>query len=80
MRIVSLSLFSARCYLTAREVELVYNKGDQKEAFESEKIRLLPMEEALSAHVNNPELWSNMAPGVKGLIMLYKMYKHRFPK
>lgn len=72
--------FLIRCYLTSKEVELTYKKGDQKEAFESERIKLLPLEEALSAHVNNPELWNKMAPGVKGLIILYNMYKHRFLK
>lgn len=72
--------FLIRCYLTSKEVELIYKKGDQKEAFESERIRLLPLDEALSAHVNNPVLWNKMAPGVKGLIMLYNMYKHRFLK
>ena len=73
-------LFIDRCYLTSKEVELIYKKGDQKEAFESDRIRLLPLDEALSAHMKDPDLWNKMAPGVKGLIMLYNMYKHRFQK
>ena len=80
LRIKKVHMSINRCYLTSKEVELIYKKGDQKEAFESDRIRLLPLDEALSAHVNDLDLWNKMAPGVKGLIMLYNMYKHRFLK
>ncbi|WAR20133.1 NUD22-like protein [Mya arenaria] len=72
--------FLVRCKLTSEEVEREYAKGSHSEAYESERILLLPMGEALSSEATKPELWAKMAAGAKATVTLYKMYRHRFPE
>ena len=68
----------SRCKLKASEVESLYKQGCQVEAYESEKILLIPLEKAVSAHTCDLDLWNKMATGAKGLLSLYNMYRHRY--
>ncbi|XP_052269344.1 uridine diphosphate glucose pyrophosphatase NUDT22-like [Dreissena polymorpha] len=70
--------FLVRCDLMASEVEALYSKGSQEEAYESEQILLLELNKALDAEVCDPALWRKMAVGAKAALTLYKMYWHRF--
>ncbi|XP_053407924.1 uridine diphosphate glucose pyrophosphatase NUDT22-like [Mercenaria mercenaria] len=70
--------FLIKCKLKASEVESLYKQGCQAEAYESEKIVLLPMEKVLSAPSCDLDLWNKMTAGAKGLLSLYNIYRHRY--
>lgn len=70
--------FLVKCRLSASEVESLYRQGCQEEAYESERILLLPIDKALNAETNFPDIWNKMAAGAKGVLFLYNLYKHRF--
>ncbi|KAL4238646.1 UDP-sugar diphosphatase [Mactra antiquata] len=70
--------FLVRCSLSSSHVESLYKQGIQAEAYESENIMLLPVDTALMLETTQPELWSKMAAGAKGMLTLYRIYRHRF--
>ncbi|KAL3873430.1 hypothetical protein ACJMK2_036549 [Sinanodonta woodiana] len=70
--------FIVGCSLDSKEVIKMYHEGVQKESFESTNIRAISMEDVLTIQQDDPETWESFAPGARGVIILYKMYHHRF--